>query len=291
MDLRRLSYFVAVAEHEGFSAASRRIHVAQPAISLAVKELEGELGAELFVRLGRRVTLTAAGQALLGPARQALRDVATGRAAVAAVTGMTSGSLSLCCLPTLAADPLSGLIGRFRRSWPGVLIELSAAGDGDGVVGRLRDGTCELGVSEPVEAPDLVCTELAIQELAVILPPGSPPPPDPFGIAELAGVPLIVGPTGTSTREVLEEGFAVAGVEPAVAVVTAQRDAILPLVVAGAGAAVVPLAMATVAAALGAVVTRPEPGLTRRVAVLRRRGPVAPAADRFLELAFGGAPG
>ena len=120
MDTNRLRYFVAVVDHGGFTAASKAVFVSQPALSLAVKELERELGTPLFARVGRGVRLTAAGTALLGPARQALRDVETGRAAVAAVAGVMAGSLSVCSLPTLAADPMAGLAVRFRRHYPGL---------------------------------------------------------------------------------------------------------------------------------------------------------------------------
>ncbi|MGD0937615.1 MAG: LysR family transcriptional regulator [Streptosporangiaceae bacterium] len=76
MDLRRLGHFLAVADHGGFSRASKAVFVSQPALSLSVRELEEELGAELFYRAGRSVRLTPAGKALLGPARQPLRDPA-----------------------------------------------------------------------------------------------------------------------------------------------------------------------------------------------------------------------
>ncbi|MBV8463000.1 MAG: hypothetical protein JO368_06890 [Acidimicrobiales bacterium] len=71
------------------------------------------------------------------------------------------------------------------------------------------------------------------------------------------------------------------------AVVTAQRDAIVPLVAAGAGAALVPAALADAAAASGATVARPRPTISRRIAVVRRAGPLSPAADRFVDLARG----
>src|SRR4051812_8612165 len=129
MDLRRLGLFLAVVDHGGFTAAARAVHVAQPAVSLAVRELEGELGAELLVRSRRGVALTAAGRALVGPARQALRDVATAAAAVAAVSGLVAGRLDLACLPSLAADPVAGLVGRFRHAHPQVEVRLDAPGD------------------------------------------------------------------------------------------------------------------------------------------------------------------
>ncbi len=284
MDLRRLRYFVAVADHGGFTAAARELFVSQPALSLAVKELEAELGARLFDRLGRRTVLTAAGRALLVPARQTLRDEATGRAAVAAVVGLQEGSLTLCCLPTLAVDPLAELIGRFRGTHPGVRIDLAAPDDAAGVAALLRSGECELGVAESGDGgADLEHHDLGAQRLWCIFPPDVAAGRS-SGLGVLDGVPLITTPEGTSTRRLLDEGLARAGVVPTLSVITAQRDAVLPLVLAGAGAALVPERQAQVAEQLGAVVVRPDPPVERRLAVLHRPGPLAPAAQRFLEL-------
>ena len=75
MDLRQLSYVVAVVDHGGFTRAAEALHVAQPSLSQAIKALETEVGFALFDRVGRQVRLTAAGRALLPAARQALHDV------------------------------------------------------------------------------------------------------------------------------------------------------------------------------------------------------------------------
>ncbi len=285
MDLRRLSYFLAVADQGSFTGAAMALHVSQPALSLAVKELEADLGARLLHRPARPITLTPAGEALLGPARQALRDIDSGRAAVAAVLGLEAGSLSLCCLPTLAADPLAEMIGRFRQAHPGVLIDLAAPEDTAELLELVRNGRCELGIAGNEHLDDLVCQVVATQRLVAILPPGSPALPVPLSLGHLAGTPLVTTPVGTSSRGLLEDGFARAGVTPTVAVVTAQRDAVLPLVLAGAGAALVPEPLAVVAHQLGAVVGWPDPPLIREVGLLHRRGPLAPAAQRFLQLA------
>src|SRR5262245_57422926 len=129
MDLRRLRLFLAVVDEGGFTAAAKAVHVAQPAVSLAVRELEAELGAPLLVRSRHGVTLTAAGEALVSPARQALRDVDTAAAAVAAVTGLVAGRLDLAALPTLAADPVAELVGRFRVEHPAVQVRLADPDD------------------------------------------------------------------------------------------------------------------------------------------------------------------
>jgi LysR family carnitine catabolism transcriptional activator len=299
MDLRRLEHFLAVVDHGGFTAAARQVSASQPGLSLAVKELELELGVPLFERLGRRLLLTSAGEALVGPARQALRDVETGRAAVAAVSGLGAGTLALASLPTLAADPMAELVGRFRQQYPGLFVDLSAPEDTSDLVAMVRDGRCEVGLSEAGDLPeDLIGRDIGKQALLLILPPGIALGPHPgstdparvgtgapmLALADI-DIPFIAAPIGTSTRRLLDEGFTAAGANPHVVVVTAQRDAILPLVLAGAGAALVPEPIAAVAAALGATVVRPTPPVERRIALIHRRGPLAPAAARFVELA------
>ena len=212
MDLRRLSLFLAVAENGSFTRAAKAMYAAQPAVSLAVKELERELGADLFYRLGRRVALTPAGSALIEPARQALRDVQTGAAAVAAVAGLAAGRLDICCLPTLAAHPTADLIGRFRHTYPAVAVDIAAADDPADLAELLRIGRCEVGVTEAAKVPgDLHQHVHGDQALFVLLPPGTAPTSRPVPLHDLDGTPWIATRTGTSTRRVIDEAFASAG--------------------------------------------------------------------------------
>ena len=287
MDSRKLAHFVAVVDHGGFTAAARAVFVSQPALSLAVKDLEAELGVELFTRIGHRVTLTPAGSALLEPARRVLRDLETGRAAVAEVAGVLAGSLSLASLPTLAADPMAGMVGEFRRHHQGVRVDLAAPEDSDDLFALVKSGTCELGLTDAVDVPvTLAAVALGTQELVFILPPGSAPGArDSLAALERGEIPLVVAPGGTSTRRLLDQQFEGLGDQPTIAVVSAQREAILPLVVAGAGAALVPQALALIAEKLGAIVTRPRPPAVRDLVLVHRPGPLSPAASRFVELA------
>lgn len=282
MDLRRLRLFLAVAEHGGFTRAAHALFLSQPALSQGIKELEAELGVELFHRLGRRVTLTSAGEALLGPARQALRDIDAGRAAVASVTGLASGRLDLCSLPSLAADPLASMVGTFRRSHPGVSVVIASPRDPAELVRLLQEGICEVGITEASEvSAGLESVPLATQELVAVLPPGSAPDGVELQLEDLAGMPLVSTPVGTSTRHALDEAFSRAGLIPNVAVVSAQRDAILPLVVHGAGAALLPRSLATTAPEHGATIARLRPRITRDLVVARRPGPLSPAGAAF----------
>jgi LysR family carnitine catabolism transcriptional activator len=286
MESHRLRHFLAVVDHGGFTAAAQAVYVSQPALSLAVRDLEAELGVALFVRSGRRVQLTAAGEALLGPARQVLRDLETGQAAVEAVAGLAAGTLTLGSLPTLAADPLAPMVGAFRREYPGVRIDLAAPEDTGELFDLVMSGSCELGVTEAHDIPDpLRAHSLGRQALVLILPPGSNHTDgDVLDLSSLETTPFVVAPRGTSTFRLLEEGFAAVDRSPSVAVVTAQRDAIVPLVIAGAGAALVTESVARTAAALGVVMARPEPPIERALALIHRAGPLSPAATRFVEM-------
>jgi LysR family carnitine catabolism transcriptional activator len=288
MDSQRLRHFIAVVDHGGFTAAAANVHVSQPALSMAVRDLEAELGTALFVRQGRQTQLTSAGQALLGPARQVLRDLETGKAAVEAVRGVEAGTLTMACLPTLVADPVAPLVGAFRLHHPGVRIDLAAPEDTAELLALVTSGAAELGVTEAYDIPTaLTSHSMGRQSLVLILPPGTPHADGTsIALAELVDTPFVVAPPGTSTFRLLQEGFAAAGGgPPTVAVVTAQRDAILPLVVAGAGAALVPPTLARTAGRLGAITAKPVPEIAREIALVHRAGALSPAAGRFIDMA------
>ena len=284
MDSRRLGIFLAVVDHGGFTAAGDALDISQPAVSQAVRELEAELETPLFHRIGRGVSLTPAGEALVLPARQARHDLEVGRRAVADVAGLTTGHLDLACLPTLAIAPLAPLVGAFRSAHPGVGIRLADPGSTGELVELVRSGHAEVGIVEPVEVPGLRTIPLDRQEFLAVLPPGSSAP-DPLPLARLAELPLVAAPLGTSTRGLLEEALHRVGRAASVVVEAAQREALLPLIVDGAGSGLLPKPLAEVARALACVVRVTRPTVTRSVVLLHRDGPLTPAARRFLELA------
>lgn len=288
MDLRRLGLFVAVVEHGGFTAAARAVHVAQPAVSLAVKELEQELGAELLVRSRAGVELTPAGEALLEPARQVLRDVEVAAAGVAAVTGLLGGRLDVATLTTLAADVVAPAAGRFLAAHPAVTLAISAPAEPEELAAAVRSGRVEVGVTEQGPANrGLVEEPAGTQELVALGPPGSNPARGRrLDVRALAHRPLVLTPPGTSLRAALDEALAAAGAAAAtVAVETEVRDALVALVLAGAGTAVLPEGLAGPGVARGAVARRLRPPLRRDVVVVHRPTGLSPAAAAFTRLA------
>ncbi len=286
MDLRRLEMFVAVVDEGSMTRAAPVAHVSQPALSQAIRALEAELGVALFDRVGRHVRLTAAGEALLGPARQALRDVETGHAAVMAVRGLEAGHLTLGSLRTLAVDPTAPLVGAFRAAHPTVVVHLADPDDPAELIDMVRAGDVELAITEiPTDGAGLVVHRFAEQDIVAILPPHSQPSSLPVPLQNLADRALVATPPGTSSRRLLDDAFARAGRVPTIAVETGQREAIVPLVLAGAGAALVPRPVADTAARLGAVVTPCRPTITRSIVLAHRDGPISPATERFRTLA------
>ncbi len=295
MDLRQLAIMVAVVDEGGFTHAADALGLSQPSVSQAVRALEVDLGVELFHRAGRTVRLTAAGEALLEPARQALRDMATARAAVAEVAGLTAGHLDLVCLPTLAVSPTADLIGRFRQAHPDVTVRLAEPDDPTTIGVRLRAGQSEVGIAElPLEDVTLETHALETQDFVALLPP------EPratsathITLASLAHEPLITTPPGTSTRRQTDEAFAARGLTPSIAVETDHREVIASLVLAGAGISILPRPVALAAVDRGAVLPRaaprdlpqnrphppPGPAVTRR-AGLRRAGDPRSAGHR-----------
>lgn len=286
MDLRQLEYVVAVADHGSFTRAARVLHVSQPTLSHGVRALEASLGFAVFDRLGRTVAVTGAGQAVLDGARRVLREAAALGATVGAVGRLESGSLDLVALPTLAVDPVASLIGRFRVAHPGIVLRVHEPEEASGVEHTVRSGRAELGFSDlTAAATGLAKIDLFRQEIVAVSPPGTAGGADPLSPRELAAMPLIVTPVGTSTRRLLDRALARHGLEPNIAVELNYREAIVPLVLAGAGTSLLPLRLAEEAAAQGAVVRRVRPTLARRIGVVHRDAPLSPAAAAMVALA------
>ena len=289
MELRQAEYVIAVVDEGGFTRAARTLHVSQPSLSAGVANLERELGVALFHRLGRRVALTSAGEAFVAPARRMLREAGAARDAVAEVAQLAHGTLELVSLPTLAAEPVAPWVGAFRARHPGVVVRVAEPEDRRDLLAMVRDGRAELGITDLADVgDDLVTHARRRQQLWVVCPPGTEVPhKGAVTIRWLARQPIVTTHAGTSTRDLLDAAFSRADVEPALAVETGQREAIVPLVLAGAGCALLPEPVARLAATRGGVVARLEPALTRTIGVVQRDAPLTPAARAFLETAAG----
>lgn len=149
MELRHLRYFTAVGEHLNYSEASRRLHVAQPAISQTILDLEDELGVKLLLRTKRSVQLTAAGTVFLREAGEILRRaVEAQRLAQRAARGEV-GSLGIGFFGTASAPILPMLVQDYRQKFPDVDLRLYELNP-DQQLAAFEDGRIDLGFSRPL---------------------------------------------------------------------------------------------------------------------------------------------
>lgn len=151
MELRHLRYFVAVAQHLNYSEAARRLHVAQPAISQTILDLEDDLGVKLLLRTKRSVQLTAAGTTFLREAEAILRRSSEARRLAQRAARGEVGELGIGFFGAAAAPILPGLVQAFRRQFPDVELSLHEL-DPDQQLAAFDDGRIQLSFSRPLPA-------------------------------------------------------------------------------------------------------------------------------------------
>ena len=118
MEIHQLKYFVALAEEGSFSRAAERMRVAQPSLSQQIQKLEGEMNQQLFDRLARGITPTAAGASLLPLARKILNDLVDAQRCVEEGVGTIAGTVRAGIIPTIAPYVIGPLLSDFRREYP-----------------------------------------------------------------------------------------------------------------------------------------------------------------------------
>lgn len=253
MDRRQLEYFLAVAECGSFTRAAAALTIAQPSLSHAIGLLERELGAPLFERLGRGVRLTAAGQALLMPARRTLRAFGLATTAVRSVADVGYGRLTIISNTLWAIEPLVQIIGQFRQAHPAVQFSVGDPLRRSEVLDQVRSGEADFGLVDGTP-PSGALESLWLVEhcLVAVLPPAALPGQISVGVPELVPLGLICTLRGTALRELVDHELQAAGEASEVAVETAHLASVIPLVLAGAGAALLPEGLAQDAARRGA---------------------------------------
>jgi DNA-binding transcriptional LysR family regulator len=286
MELRQLDYFVAVAEELNFTRAAERVRVAQPAVSAQVARLERQLGQRLLDRSTREVRLTAAGQALLPFARNALRAVADGKTAVEEIGDLVRGAVTIGTVTAHNVD-MPALLARFHKAHPGVDITLgtdtSAA-----LIERVRSGHLDLAIVSvgSDERPANLAIETATDEAieAVVGRGDAWWGRRSIRVTDLADRPLIALPIGTGIRHTLEEACAAAGVSARVALEAGNPVELADLAERGLGVAIVPESVSRSRPGLHALSITPRMR-GRLVLAWRASGPISPAARVLIGMA------
>ncbi|MEV6570959.1 LysR substrate-binding domain-containing protein [Streptomyces sp. NPDC051577] len=246
MDLRQLEYFVAVAEEQNFTRAAERVHISQSGVSAQIRQLERELGAELFDRSARTTTLTAAGRAALEHARAALRAATAVGQAVGEVTDLIRGRLTVGMVIGCTVTPLFDALAAFHRAHPGVEISLSED-NSDRLIAGVRDGALDMAlVGTSTATHDGLDTFTVISERLVAAVPFDHPLArrDRVSLRDLGAHPIVCMPRGTGLRTVFDQACAAQGLRPGIALQAGAADAIVDLAVRGLGVAILSESMA-----------------------------------------------
>ncbi|MFB6618251.1 LysR family transcriptional regulator [Streptomyces sp. NPDC085524] len=246
MELRQLEYFVAVAEEQNFTRAAERVHISQSGVSAQIRQLERELGAELFDRSGRTATLTAAGAAALGPARAALAAAEAVGQAVGEVSGLIRGRITVGMVLGCTVTPLFEALAAFHRAHPGVEIALLEE-NSDRLVQGVRAGTVDLALIGTATANPAGLEALTIvsERLVVLVPPGHPLAlRRRVTLRDLGAHPIVCMPPGTGLRTVFDQACTARGVDPVIALQAGAAEAVADLAARGLGVGILSESMA-----------------------------------------------
>lgn len=245
LELRHLRYFVAVAEELNFTRAAARLHIAQPPLSQQIRQLEEELGVKLFDRSKHQVRLTEVGRTVLEEARRTL--VQANRVAVAArraAEGL-SGSLAISFSGSMPHTVLPRVLRAFRSRFPDVTLSLHERSTEEQIE-LLKNGNVDVGfVRLPVgdAAASLTVKPILVETLILALPKGHPLARQrAVAMRSLAKEPFVLFPrhTAPGLHDQIEALCRRAGFRPIVSQEAQQIQAIIGLVSAGLGIAVVP---------------------------------------------------
>jgi len=261
--------------------------VTQPALSMQIKALEQEIGQTLLDRTGGRVTLTDAGRALAGGARDAMARLDDAVQEVARVGGLEHGTLAIGSSDTIGEFYLQPILAAFIARHPGISITVHNKPTAE-IEQLVLDNTAEVGlVTLPVSTPKLESrTIFGYRDLALCAPGMPPAGRRSVALEELVGARLLLLPPETRSRMLLERDLSRAGVAAANVMELGSVHLQKSFARIGLGVAIVPDYAVQAETAAGEICAVPITGLSRReIGVIYRDGrPLSPAARTFLAM-------
>ncbi|QMU76739.1 LysR family transcriptional regulator [Streptacidiphilus sp. PB12-B1b] len=286
MELRHLEHFLAVAETGSFTRAAERVHVVQSALSVSVRALEADLGAQLFHRSTRRVELTEAGTVLLGEARRTLEAARAAREAVAAVNDGMRGTIRVGIMHALPGIDLAAPLAQFLAERPLVQIKptTNSAGSRD-LVQAVADNRLDLALAAMPGAHPAEVEAIALYHEPIML---ACPPNHPLAgrrqvrLADLVGRPFLDVPEGWGSRMSVDCLFTAHGLTRTIIVEVADVATVCELVRAGLGLALLAPSSAPADQRQLLVPVRPHATFTVSL-VLPRHRTLSAAATAFAD--------
>lgn len=228
MELRHLRYCLALAEVQNFTRAAQRVHVTQSTLSHQIRQLEVELGVDLFHRHGKAVTITESGRAFVDQIQPIVEAVDAAVAGLKSVPDELTGELRIAATHSFNVQLIPQCLAEFMARFPRVKVVVEEL-SGEGIAAGLENGTLDVGVAyRPAVPRGLWFEPLFNEELKLIVAPNHAlAGRKRVRMVELNGLPMALLTPNFSTRQLLDECFMAAGAKPQV---VAEMNAISPMV-------------------------------------------------------------
>jgi DNA-binding transcriptional LysR family regulator len=241
LDLPKLRIFAAVARTSSFTRAADELDLRQPTVSQQIQVLERSLRTPLFERMGRRVQLTAAGEALLPYAERLLALATEAETATREAAGLSARTLRLGAGNTLATYVLPDLLARLRWERPDVVVQVQV-GNTEQLIAAVVDNRVELAVvGAPLSHPALEMHAFLRDDLVMIMPPDDEwAERRAISLAELQARTLLLREEGSALQATVTELLRERGIVPERTITLGNLEAIKRCVEAGLGVSVVP---------------------------------------------------
>ncbi|WP_321785408.1 transcriptional regulator CynR [Paraburkholderia sp. J94] len=284
--LRPIRYVLTVAELKNFTRAAEVLHVSQPALSQQIRQLEEELGAALFDRSGRAISLTDFGRVYIEHARKALDHLDAGKRALQDVRGLTRGLLRLAYAPTFAEYLIGPALRRFHAAHPAIAVEVSEL-PLEEIESRLERDALDLGIGfTDVRSEQLHTQPLFAEPISLLVGTGHALARrrKPVTAQQLQDVPLALLSPDFVVRKFADAYFRAHQISPPVIVQANAVGTVLKLVKDGALATVLPSTVLREHRGLASVPV--TPALPQRTVALlaRKRATPTLAASAFTTL-------
>ncbi|NRA36412.1 MAG: LysR family transcriptional regulator [Polyangiaceae bacterium] len=295
-DLDRLEPFLAAAETGGFSKAAKRLRRSQSAISQSIAALEEELGQQLFIRDGRGVRLSRAGEVLREHAALAFQQLELAQDRLSALSELRGGKLSLGTSDTLACYALPAVFAEYRSRYPAVELRIENR-PSPATADEVRERRLDVGLVNlplPEHTSDsradraIRVHKLSRMDDVAIVPLEHPLACRSFlRVADLGAFPLLLLDATTSSRAVVDRALKQAGVVPQIAMEMSSVEVLKRLVELSFGISVVPEISVRDDACDGKWVVLPLRGFgpARHLALVTADAPMSRAASAFIDIA------
>ena len=284
--VRHLDAIASLARFGSFIAAANHLGISQPGLSRIIQQAERKLGARLFVRGTRSVSLTAAGREFLPFAERMVGDFTRQAEKLRASHSEPEARLTIASLMSVSHLVLPSALVQFRHSHPKVAVEVRE-GVGSTVNEDVRSGVVDFGIGHTAGAPPGIITESVMEEAFLAVLPADHPlaTREMLRLADLEGLPLASMPLESGLRRAIDEAVARVGVNLNHSVVTNQYASLFSFVANGLGITLVPASALPSADDTRLAVRALNTPITRQIAVMHRADrPLNTISEAFLRL-------